>query len=203
MKFLTHNGVMYLWAQIKKNLDKKVDKVSGKGLSANDYTTAEKNKLQGIATGANNYTHPQSHPASMITGLPTKLPADGGDAETSEKWKTVRNINGLLIDGSEDRANYGRCHTAASADIKPVSCPGFRLTEGAEITVDFTNGNTANEPRLKVNDTGALPILYRNVPIGRIEEGEVLTFRYEYNVWIITGRHITPSTENPRANGTA
>lgn len=33
--------------------DTKVDKVSGKGLSTNDYTTAEKNKLSGIATGAN------------------------------------------------------------------------------------------------------------------------------------------------------
>ena len=31
----------------------KVDKVSGKGLSTNDYTTAEKNKLSGIAEGAN------------------------------------------------------------------------------------------------------------------------------------------------------
>lgn len=31
----------------------KVDKVSGKGLSTNDYTTAEKNKLAGIAEGAN------------------------------------------------------------------------------------------------------------------------------------------------------
>ncbi|MCM1234798.1 MAG: hypothetical protein NC489_32245, partial [Ruminococcus flavefaciens] len=33
-------------------VDSKVDKVSGKGLSTNDYTTAEKNKLAGIATGA-------------------------------------------------------------------------------------------------------------------------------------------------------
>lgn len=31
----------------------KVDKVAGKGLSTNDYTTAEKNKLAGIAEGAN------------------------------------------------------------------------------------------------------------------------------------------------------
>lgn len=31
----------------------KVDKVSGKGLSTNDYTTVEKNKLAGIAEGAN------------------------------------------------------------------------------------------------------------------------------------------------------
>lgn len=33
-------------------LDKKVDKVAGKGLSTNDYTTDEKNKLVGIAVGA-------------------------------------------------------------------------------------------------------------------------------------------------------
>ena len=31
----------------------KVDKVAGKGLSTNDYTTTEKNKLAGIAEGAN------------------------------------------------------------------------------------------------------------------------------------------------------
>lgn len=48
------------------DLSGKVDKVSGKGLSTNDYTTAEKNKLAGIAENANNYTHPSSHDATMI-----------------------------------------------------------------------------------------------------------------------------------------
>lgn len=38
---------------IKAALDGKVDKVSGKGLSTNDYTNAEKTKLAGIAEGAN------------------------------------------------------------------------------------------------------------------------------------------------------
>lgn len=45
----------------------KVDKVTGKGLSSEDYTSAEKSKLAGIAAGANNYVHPASHPATMIT----------------------------------------------------------------------------------------------------------------------------------------
>ena len=36
----------------------KVDKVNGKGLSTNDYTTTEKNKLAGIADNANNYSLP-------------------------------------------------------------------------------------------------------------------------------------------------
>ena len=37
-----------------QDISNKVDKVSGKGLSTNDYTTSEKNKLAGIETGANN-----------------------------------------------------------------------------------------------------------------------------------------------------
>lgn len=41
----------------------KVDKVDGKGLSSEDYTSAEKTKLAGLS----NYTHPSSHAASMIT----------------------------------------------------------------------------------------------------------------------------------------
>lgn len=51
----------------KTALDGKVDKVDGKGLSSNDYTTADKDKLAGVAANANNYTHPSSHEASMIT----------------------------------------------------------------------------------------------------------------------------------------
>ena len=42
-----------LCSVLKEMLGNKVDKVSGKGLSTNDYTTAEKNKLAGIAAGAN------------------------------------------------------------------------------------------------------------------------------------------------------
>lgn len=39
-------------SKAKELQDNKVDKVTGKGLSTNDYTTAEKNKLAGIASGA-------------------------------------------------------------------------------------------------------------------------------------------------------
>jgi hypothetical protein len=45
----------------------KVDKVAGKQLSTEDYTTSEKTKLAGIQEGATNYIHPDSHPATMIT----------------------------------------------------------------------------------------------------------------------------------------
>lgn len=47
--YLNKDGVAYLWEKIK---GKFVQKETGKGLSTNDYTTAEKTKLAGIATGA-------------------------------------------------------------------------------------------------------------------------------------------------------
>lgn len=51
-KYLDYDGLLYFWGQLKTLFGGKVDKVDGKGLSTNDYTTAEKNKLSGIATGA-------------------------------------------------------------------------------------------------------------------------------------------------------
>lgn len=54
----------------------KVDKVSGKGLSTNDYTTTEKNKLAGIADNANNYTLPLAT-ASVRGGAKIGYTANG------------------------------------------------------------------------------------------------------------------------------
>lgn len=63
--FLDKDGVVYLWGKIK---GKFVAKESGKGLSSNDYTTTEKNKLAGIANGANNYSLPTAS-ASTLGGV--------------------------------------------------------------------------------------------------------------------------------------
>lgn len=49
---LTKEDADKAYAAINTKLDKKVDKETGKQLSTNDYTTAEKTKLTGIATGA-------------------------------------------------------------------------------------------------------------------------------------------------------
>ena len=45
----------------------KVDKVTGKQLSTNDYTTAEKNKLSGIDANANRYVHPNDANTRHVT----------------------------------------------------------------------------------------------------------------------------------------
>jgi hypothetical protein len=49
----------------------KVDVVTGKQLSTEDFTTTEKTKLSNVADYANNYVHPATHPSTIITGLST------------------------------------------------------------------------------------------------------------------------------------
>lgn len=52
IEYLDKSGLTLLISKIKAALSGKVDAVSGKGLSSNDYTSAEKTKLNGIASGA-------------------------------------------------------------------------------------------------------------------------------------------------------
>lgn len=55
-EYLDLAGAIYLIGKWKTLLSGKVDKVDGKGLSTNDFTTDEKTKLSGIAAGANKTT---------------------------------------------------------------------------------------------------------------------------------------------------
>ena len=50
--YLDNDGALYLVQKILTLLGGKVDKVDGKGLSTNDYTSEEKTKLSGIASGS-------------------------------------------------------------------------------------------------------------------------------------------------------
>lgn len=52
IEYLDKSGLTLLISKIKTALGGKVDAVSGKGLSTNDYTSAEKQKLSGIASDA-------------------------------------------------------------------------------------------------------------------------------------------------------
>lgn len=58
VKYSGENVLTYLLSLLNTKFKSKVDKEVGKGLSTNDYTTADKDKLAGIADNANNYSHP-------------------------------------------------------------------------------------------------------------------------------------------------
>lgn len=106
---------------VNSALGNKVNKVTGKGLSTNDYTTDEKTKLAGIAAGANKYTHPTSHPASMITGL-ADVATTGSYNDLSNKPTTMTpkahthaqsDVTGLAT-ALSGKADTGHTHGAAS-----------------------------------------------------------------------------------------
>lgn len=87
----------------------KVDKVEGKQLSTEDYTTAEKTKLQDVAANANNYVHPTTAGNKHIPagGTPGQILVNTGDG--TAEWQDNQGGGGGTIDytGLEDIYSYG------------------------------------------------------------------------------------------------
>lgn len=87
----------------------KVDKVEGKQLSTEDYTTAEKTKLQGVAANANNYVHPTTAGNKHIPagGTVGQILVNTGDG--TAEWQDNQGGGGGGIDytGLEDIYSYG------------------------------------------------------------------------------------------------
>lgn len=78
--------------------DTKVDKVSGKGLSTNDYTTAEKNKLEGLS----NYN--DSDVRSLI-GTKANANASNLSDDAVSSWKTKLGVVSIEYDESTKTIN--------------------------------------------------------------------------------------------------
>lgn len=116
-KYLDDNGLLYLVQKIKGWLSNKVDKVDGKGLSTNDYTTAEKNKLSGISAGAEANVNADWNSASGDSQILNKpfnsigaglsvtggvLSATGGGTADSVDWENVVGKPDALSDFTND-----------------------------------------------------------------------------------------------------
>ena len=85
----------------------KVDKVSGKGLSTNDYTTTEKNKLAGIAEGANKTIVDSSLSSSSTNPVQNKVVQSAISGKLDKSGGTITGqiaLNGILVLSS---ATYG------------------------------------------------------------------------------------------------
>lgn len=103
MAWLDYDGLLYFWQKIKAKLADKVDKVEGKGLSTNDFSAAYKAKLDGIANGANNYSHPTGSGHNHI-------PA-GGSAGQILRW----NKDGEATWGNDNNTTYSAFKGATSS----------------------------------------------------------------------------------------
>ena len=112
-----------------------------------------------------------------------------GNSASASKLATKRTINGVQFDGSANIHHYGACSTAAGTAAKTVALSGFVLATGAEVTVKFSATNTAANPTLNVNSTGAKGIRYKNaaVPSGYIVANKTYRFVYDGTYWQIVG----------------
>lgn len=108
----------------KSEVDGKVDKVTGKGLSTNDYTTADKNKLSGIAENANNYSLPVATSKALggvKSGTDITVDASGNVSVNDNSHNhTVANVTGLqdVLD-SKATTDYVDTKVAGIVDSAP------------------------------------------------------------------------------------
>jgi hypothetical protein len=110
---------------------------------------------------------------------------------------TPRTIDGVSFNGSGNIIHYGACSTAAATTPKVLACTGFTLDTGAEIIVKFNNTNTASNPQLNVNSTGAKYIRYKNanVSAGYLEANRLYHLVYDGSYYqIIDGK---PDSDSP------
>ena len=138
-----------------------------------------------------------NHTIANVDGLQDALDnITAGSVSSASKWTTARNINGMSVDGSANRFNYGTCSTAAGTAAKTVACTGFTLATGSEITVKFTVTNTASSPTLNVNSTGAKAIYYNGAAItaGYLKANKTYTFRYNGTQYDLVGDIDTNTT---------
>lgn len=124
---------------LNTQLDNKVDKVPGKGLSTNDYTTAEKNKLAGIAAGAevnvqSDWNESNSNSDAFIKNKPT-IPDITGKAD-----KVSSATNGHLA-GLNSSGNLTDSGVIADNVIQSTSVKNIVVLTQAEFDALTTYDN--------------------------------------------------------------
>jgi hypothetical protein len=147
---------------LQAQLDGKVDKVAGKALSTEDYTTAEKSKLGGVAAGATaNATDTFLRARGNHTGTQSAdTLTDGGTNRlysSAEKTKLAGVATGATANATDaqlrDRSTHTGQQTSASisdlAEAVQDIVAGF-LTQGTNVSLSYDDaGNT-----LTVNAAG-------------------------------------------------
>jgi len=112
-----------------------------------------------------------------------------GNAGSATKLQTIRKVDGVNFDGSADITHYGTCSTAAGTAAKTVTLNGFNLATGAKVAVKFTVTNTAANPTLNVNGTGAKSIKYRGAAISTdaLAANRIYEFIYDGTDYALVG----------------
>lgn len=87
--------------------------------------------------------------------------------------------------------NYCTCSTGAGTQAKTADLNGFVLTTGSVVNVRFANSNTASNPTLNINDTGAYAIKRYGTTAASTavasswQAGSVVTLIFDGTYWMI------------------
>ena len=114
-------------------------------------------------------------------GVTGTLPiSSGGTGATS--------LNNITV-GKANQLHYTECFSDSNIAEKSVDCTNFVLEKGVRVSVLFTITNTAENPTLNVNSTGAKPIYYRGYPIpaSAIQANSLYDLIYNGSQWLIVG----------------
>lgn len=82
---------------------------------------------------------------------------------------------------------YGETTTNKGDEIKTLSISGFSLKPGIRIIIKFTNGNSASNPKLNINNTGEINIVYNGTGELELLQGVLYDFVYNGTNYILIG----------------
>ena len=132
----------------------KVDKVEGKGLSTEDYTTAEKTKLAGIEANANNYTLPAAT-TSALGGVKvgSNLAVDANGVISGDYSAATTSANGLMsstdkakLDGIAEGATAITVDSAiSSTSTNPVENQAIYTALSGKVDTETGKGLSSND----------------------------------------------------------
>ena len=134
-------------------LDDKVDKVAGKGLSTNDFTTADKTKLDSIAAGAevnvqSDWSQSDSSADDFIKNKPTNVSSFTNDAGYITSASVPTKTSDLTNDGSDGTSTY-----VEADDLATVATSG-------------SYNDLSNKPTIPTVNDGTLTITRNNTSVG-------------------------------------
>ena len=144
MAFLDETGLAYFWNQILARLNKFVPAETGKGLSSNDYTTEEKEKLAGVETGANKTTVDSALSSTSTNPVQNKIINTKFDSVQADIDSKVDKVDGKGLSTNDLTAtlksNYDTAYTHsqqahATADAEKNVIVGVQKN-GADLTVN-------------------------------------------------------------------
>lgn len=132
------------------------------------------------------------------TSLEQYLPKSGGEVSgpliVQQPTESNHAATKQYVDMHVTNSYFATCATEADTSEKVVDAEGFVRTNGARITILFTNGNTAADATLNVNSTGGAPIWYCNQQLSTSDllAGVCTDLIFDGTNWVVVGALPTP-----------